>query len=75
MGIIDIFIMSLTDGEIKRKNVMKLVNKALRKSIIKLEFIWKDMVLTGAYSVDEKMCFLSNISEELTNIAVELNDF
>jgi len=78
MGIIDIFYNEFNRwrDEKKERNEIKLgVNNALRKSLIKLEFIWDDMILTGAYSIDEKMYFLSNISEELMNIAVELNDF
>lgn len=78
MGVIDIFYNEFNrwrDGRKESKEIKLGVNNALRKSLVKLDFLWKDMILTGAYSVDEKMYFLSNTSEELMNMAVELNDF
>ncbi len=78
MGILDIFYSEFNRWRDKKEkgNEVRLGGKnALRKSLVKLEFIWEDMISAGVYSTDEKMRFLSKISEELEDIAVELSDF
>lgn len=78
MSLLDIFYNEFNrwrDKKASKKEIEDGIKFAISKTLTKLDFLWKDMILTDAYSTDEKLFFLSNTSEELLNMAVEVKEY
>jgi len=76
MGILDIFYNEFNrwrDSKKNKKERIKGIKEAVKKSLTKFLFVWDDMISTKAYNFQESLYFLTQTSEELTDIAVEVD--
>lgn len=76
MGISDVFYNEFNrwrDSKEGGKEKIKGIKEAVNKSLTKFLFVWDDMISTKAYNFQESLFFLAQTSEELTDIAVEVD--
>ena len=77
MGLLDIFYKEVNrwrDKSQSEKDEQGVVKRALRKSLTKFDFVWKDQILGGSYKREEQKQIFGVFSEEFMDLAVEVED-